>query len=149
MNGKVAHPTPPSLVAQIGALYNRIFKECGKIFQEHGFPLEMDQVPVLMMLYYSGGASQKAAGASLGRDKASINRTVSFLLKKGLVKVIQDTVDKRKTCVELTTSGENLAKQANTILEKFDAVLSAELTEEQRKNFNKTMLKLIDVVTPC
>jgi uncharacterized tellurite resistance protein B-like protein len=42
-----------------------------------------------------------------------------------------------------------VAKQADDILTKFDAVLSAELIEEERKEFDKTMLKLIGVVTPC
>jgi DNA-binding MarR family transcriptional regulator len=149
MDYKIDHPVPPSLVAQIGALYHRIHKECDKIFRENDFPLQMDQIPVLMVLYYSGGASQKAAGATLGRDKASINRTISVLLKKDLVKVIPDTIDKRKTHVELTASGEKLAKQADTILGRFDAVLSSELTEEERKGLDKIMLKLSGAVSPC
>jgi DNA-binding MarR family transcriptional regulator len=149
MNSKVDHPAPPSLVAQIGALYHRIYKECDKIFREHDFPLQMDQIPVLMVLYYSGGASQKTIGTDLGRDKASINRTISIFLKKDIVKVIQDAVDKRKTHVKLTASGEKLAKQADTVLGRFDAVLSSELTEEERKGLDKTMLKLIGIVTPC
>ena len=148
MNRNVEHPAPPSLVAQIGALYHRIFKECDKIFRGHNFPLQMDQVPVLMSLYYSGGASQKAVGAVLGRDKASINRTISVLLKNDFVKVIQATDDKRKTHVELTAAGEKLAIQADTILGRFDMVLSSELKEEERKEFDKTMLKLIGIVTP-
>jgi len=149
MDYKIDHPAPPSLVAQIGSLYHKIHKECDKIFREHDFPLQMDQIPVLMMLYYSGGASQKATGTALGRDKASINRTISVLLKKDFVKVIPDIVDKRKTRVELTASGEKLAKQADTILGRFDALLSSELTEEERKGLDKTMLKLIGIITPC
>jgi len=148
MNRKVDHPAPPSLVAQIGSLYHRIYKECDKIFRGHNFPLEMDQVPVLMNLYYKGGSSQKAIVTDLVRDKASINRTISVLLKMDLVKVIPDAVDKRKTHVELTASGEKLAKQADAILARFDAVLSSELTEQERKEFDKTMLKLIGIVTP-
>ena len=149
MDRKVNHPAPPSLVAQIGSLYHRIYKECDKIFREHNFPLQMDQIPVLMSLYYKSGASQKAIGTDLGRDKASVNRTISVLLKMDLVIVIPDTVDKRKTHVELTASGEKLANQADAILARFDAVLSSELTEDERKEFDKTMLKLIEVVTPC
>ena len=149
MHRKIDHPAPPLLVAQIGAFYHRLYKECDKIFRGHDFPLQMDQVPVLMVLYYSGGASQKTIGTDLGRDKASINRTISVFLKQDLVKVIPDTVDKRKTHVELTASGEKLAKQADAVLGRFDAVLSSELTEEERKEFDKTMLKLIEVVTPC
>lgn len=148
MNHKVEHPAPPSLVAQIGALYNRIYKECDKIFREHNFPLQMDQIPVLMVLYYSGGVSQKTICTDLGRDKASVNRTISVLFKKDFVKVIPDTVDKRKTHVKLTTSGESVAKQADAIVRRFDAVLSSELTEQERKEFDKTMQKLIGMVTP-
>jgi DNA-binding MarR family transcriptional regulator len=149
MNRKVEHPAPPSLVAQIGALYHRVYKECDKIFSGHNFPLQMDQVPVLMVLYYSGGASQKKITTDLGRDKASVNRTISVLLKNDFVAVVPDAVDKRKTHVKLTASGESLAKQADAILARFDAVLSVELTEEERKEFDRTMLKLIGVVTPC
>lgn len=149
MNHKIDHPAPPSLVAQIGALYHRIYKECDKIFRGHNFPLEMDQIPVVMSLYYSGGGSQKAVGTVLGRDKASINRTISVLIKKDFVKVIPDAVDRRKTHVELTASGQKLAKQADAILGRFDVVLSSELTEEERKGLDKTMLKLIGLVTPC
>ena len=149
MNRKVDHPAPPSLVAQIGGLYHSIYRECDKIFRGHDFPLQMDQVPVLMVLYYSGGTSQKAIGTDLGRDKASVNRTISLLLKKDIVKVIQDAIDKRKTYVELTPAGEELAKQAATMLERFDLVLSSELTGEERKGFDKTMLKLKEIVTPC
>ena len=146
---KIDHPAPPSLVAQIGSLYHKMQKEYDKIFREHDFPLQMDQIPVLMILYYSGGASQKYTCAALGRDKASINRTISVLLKKDFVKVIPDTVDKRKTHVELTADGEKLAKQADIILGRFDAVLSSGLTEKERKELDKAMLKLIGVVTPC
>ena len=149
MNHKVNHPVPPSLVAQIGALYHRIYKECDRIFRENGLPLQMDQIPVLMSLYYSGGASQNTIGIALARDKASVNRTISVLLKKGLVKVIPDTFDKRKTCVELTASGQQLAKHTDTILGRFDATLSAELTAGERTEFDKAILKLIGIVTPC
>ncbi len=149
MSYKIDHLAPPSLVAQIGSLYHKMQKECDKIFREQDFPLQMDQIPVLMILYYSGGASQKYISASLGRDKASVNRTISVLLKKDFVKVIPDTVDKRKTHVKLTANGEKLAKQADAILGRFDAVLSSELTEQERKELDKAMLKLIGVVTPC
>jgi DNA-binding MarR family transcriptional regulator len=149
MDQNINLPAPPSMVAQIGHLYHRIYKECDKIFRGHDFPLQMDQIPVLMSLYYSGGASQKDTGIGLGRDKASVNRTISVLLKNDIVRVIQDAVDKRKTYVELTTSGEKLAKQADAILARFDAVLSSELTIEERKEFDKTILKLTGIVTPC
>jgi len=140
-------PVPPLMTFQIGALHGRSYKECARIFREKAFPLEMDQVPVILMLYYKGGASQQEIGSSIQRDKASINRTVSFLLKKDIVKVIQDSADKRKTVVTLTTTGKKLAKQADIILEEFDQTLSSVLTEHERKQFHSLMLKLIDSIT--
>ncbi|WP_183575776.1 MarR family winged helix-turn-helix transcriptional regulator [Mucilaginibacter sp. X5P1] len=141
-------PVPPILVAQIGRLYNNMYKGCDKNFREHGFPLEMDQVPVLLSLYYTGGVSQQAICSNLRRDKASVNRTISFLVKNDIAIVIRDTVDKRKTCVKLTAKGENLAMQGDTIIEKYNTALASGLTEEERKEFNKIMLKLIGVIDP-
>jgi DNA-binding MarR family transcriptional regulator len=134
----------PWVIFQIGVLYHRVYKECGKIFREKSFPLEMDQLPVVLKLYYEGGASQQEISLSSQRDKASVNRTVSFLLKKGLVKVVQDVADKRKTLVELTATGKKLARQADVMLEEFNEVLSSVLTKEERKQFHSLMLKLID-----
>jgi len=147
MNQDNASSVSPFMTFQIGALYLRIHKECDKIFRKKAFPLEMDQIPVVLRLHYKGGASQQEICSALQRDKASVNRTVSVLLKKDIVKVIQDSADKRKTLVTLTTTGKKLAKQANIILEEFNQFMSSVLTEEERKQFQSLMLKLIDTIT--
>ena len=147
MNQDNEFSVPSLMTFQIGALYGRIHKECDKIFREKAFPLEMDQIPVVLRLYYKGGASQQEICSAIHRDKASVNRTVSFLLKKDIVKVLQDSADKRKTAVTLTTTGKKLAKQATVILEEFNQMLSSVLTEAERKQFHSLMLKLIGTVT--
>lgn len=140
-------PDPPLLVTQIGRLYRILHQGCGKIFREKAFPLEMDQIPVILVVYYTGGLSQQDICLSLQRDKASVNRTVSFLGNRDMVEVIQDSTDKRKTLVKLTVTGKKWAKQANTILQEFDQLLSSALTEEEREQFNRIMTKLIDSPT--
>jgi len=147
MNRNNESSVPALMLFQVGALYGKIYKQCDKIFKEKSFPFEMDQIPVILKLYYKGGASQQEICSALQRDKASVNRTVSFLLKRDIVKVIQDVADKRKTLVELTATGKKLAMQANKILEEFDASLFSVLTKEERKQFFSLMLKLIDTVT--
>lgn len=136
------------MIAQIGAVSNRLRRECDKAFRDQGFPLEMDQIQVLLGIYYTGAASQQEICYKLQRDKASVNRTVSFLLKNDMIVVNQDVDDKRKTRVELTAYGQKLSIQANAVLEKFDAALAAELTDEEKKQFGNLMKKLISVVTP-
>jgi DNA-binding MarR family transcriptional regulator len=135
------------IIFQLGALHHRLYTECGKIFREKEFPFEMDQIPVILKLYYKGEASQQEICAGLQRDKASVNRTVSFLLKKDIVKVIQDEADKRKTLVALTPSGKKLASKASVILEEFDASVSSVFTKEEKKQFLSLTQKLIGTIT--
>jgi len=147
MNQNNTRLAPPVMIASIGSLYHKIHRQCDKIFREHGFPLEMDQIPVLMRLYYSGKASQQEIYSGLGRDKASVNRTIALLAKKDFVKVLKDTADKRKTCVELTEAGKKLAEQADTLLEDFNKSLAATLTENERVQFNNLALRLTEAIT--
>lgn len=142
------NPLPPYLIAQIGAVSNRLRRECDKVFRAQIFPLEMDQLQVLLSLYYTGPASQQEICYKLQRDKASVNRTVAFLLKNDMVKVDQDIDDKRKTRVELTDYGHKLSVQADIVIEKFDTALTAEFTAEEKKQLDYLMKKLISVVTP-
>jgi len=147
MNQKNTRLSPPVMIASIGALYHKIHRQCDKIFRENGFPLEMDQIPVLMRLYYSGAASQQEICSALLRDKASVNRTIALLAKKNFARVLKDATDKRKTSVELTETGNKLAAQAHILLENFNESLAATLTEDERTQFNSLALRLTDAIT--
>jgi DNA-binding MarR family transcriptional regulator len=133
---------PSFLMAEIGALYLESYRACGSRFREQNFPLDFDQVPVLLLLHYGGAASQQEIYTKLQRDKASVNRTVASLTKKGFTTVKPDSADKRKTIVELTPLGKNLAKQGNAILEKYDNMLSSSLTTKERQLFSDLIGKL-------
>jgi DNA-binding MarR family transcriptional regulator len=147
MNPDNKHPVPRLIIFEIGALHSNLLRVCNKIFRDKEFLLEMDQIPVLMVLYYEGGASQQRICSALQRNKASVNRTVSFLLKIDLVIVKQDPTDKRKTWVELTKTGKKLAADAHATLEKYNASLSSALTKEENNQFHNLMSKLISATT--
>jgi DNA-binding MarR family transcriptional regulator len=147
MNPNNEYVVPGLMIFESGALYNKIHKDCNKIFREKEFLLEMDQIPVVLTLYYKGSASQQEICSRLQRNKASVNRTISFLLKKDIVRVIQDLADKRKTWIELTETGNKLAGQAHAILEKYNASLSSVLTKEESKQFHNLIRKLINTTT--
>lgn len=140
-------PVPHLLISQIGFLRTRILKECDKIFRDLDFPLEMDQIPVLVILYYSGSISQQDICFKLHRDKASINRTVTLLANKGIARVVADSTDKRKTRVELTALGKKLSAQADTEFQKFGSFLSSGLSPDELQLFHSLMQKLIDTIT--
>jgi DNA-binding MarR family transcriptional regulator len=136
-------PAPPLLVAQIGVLYRSVRKKASDLFHEQNFPLDLDQMPVLLIAYYSAAASQQELGIKLQRDKASINRTVNFLVTKGYAHVEPNPDDKRKTTVKLTTEGKKLARQAHDILTEFNATLSSVLSSAEQTQFQKISDKLI------
>lgn len=134
---------PPLLVAQIGVLYRSVRKRGSELFHEQNFPLDLDQIPVLLIAWYSEGASQQELGVTLQRDKASINRTVNFLVTKGYALVQPNPGDKRKTTVTLTTEGKKLARQAHNILSEFNALLLSVLSSTEQTQFQKITDKLI------
>ncbi|HWK05005.1 MAG TPA: MarR family transcriptional regulator [Puia sp.] len=104
----------------------------------------MDQIPVLALLYYKDGLSQQEICSCLQRDKASVNRTVSFLSKRDMAKVVQDVTDKRKTRVELTAAGKELAIQVDAVVKKVDTILTSALTEKEVEQFYTLTNKLIE-----
>jgi DNA-binding MarR family transcriptional regulator len=132
------------LIAGIGALRLMVLRECDRLFREKDFPLDMDQVSVLRLLYNSPGLSQKEIGALLQRDKASVNRTISLFSEKGIVKVVTDKQDKRKTSIEFTMEGKNLMKQTDVILAKYEKKLASLFTEEEYQTFNLLVNKLLN-----
>src|ERR1700722_7750683 len=113
--------TPPALISQIGGLYRSMRKKGTVLFREQAFPLDLDQIPVLLIAYYRNGASQHEMGVALQRDKASINRTVGFLVANGYASVEASQEDRRKTIVKLTVEGKKLARQADRILSQLNA----------------------------
>ena len=132
------------LIAGIGALRLKVLRECDRLFREKDFPLDMDQVSVLRLLYGSPGLSQKEIGALLQRDKASVNRTLSVFSEKGIVKVVTDKQDKRKTRIELTAEGKRLAKQTEAVLVKYEQHLASLLSEKEYQAFNFLLNKLLN-----
>jgi DNA-binding MarR family transcriptional regulator len=134
---------PPLLVTQIGVLYRSVRKKGSELFHEQNFPLDLDQIPVLLIAWYSEGSSQQELCVTLQRDKASINRTVTFLVAKGYANVEANAADKRKTTVTLTAEGKKLARQAHSILSQFNAMLSSVLSSAEQTQFQKITGKLI------
>jgi DNA-binding MarR family transcriptional regulator len=71
-----------------------------------------------------------------------VNRTVAALTKKGITNLKSDSENYRKRIVELTPLGKDLAKQGSVILEKYDSVLSSNLTVKDRQLFSELLGKM-------
>jgi len=104
----------------------------------------MDHIPVLMYLYFAPSeSSQQQISMDLQRDKASINRTLTFLSKKEMVSVEKNQIDKRATLVGLTPSGIKIAEKMLVLLKGFDQSFFAVLSQEEQVQLLGLLNKLI------
>lgn len=104
------------LLFKIFHIHKIICNKANKFFSNDGAHIQVEQIPVMMVIYHHGAQTQQDIAHELLRDKSSVLRTVASLVTAGYLKTEHDTVDKRKKLVNLTPVGEELAaKIANGI----------------------------------
>jgi DNA-binding MarR family transcriptional regulator len=88
------------------------------------------------------GTTQEEIANSLAIDKAAIARSVKSMNKKGYVKVVQSTIDKRAKELYLTSTGKELYQFLQKINSQWmDSVLEG-LSAEQVEAFGQTIDKI-------
>ncbi len=122
-------------------LHKTAFNKATKLFVNDGIEVPIDQLPVLMVVYYEGEMSQQAIADKLLRDKSSILRSIISLEAKGFVLVSSDGADKRKKIIALTRIGETQAEMIAKKLTELDKKLFSFLTEKERKDFEALLSK--------
>lgn len=134
----------PLLIFHLSATNIKAIRECNTLIRHNKLPIEMDHVPVLLHLYYnSPGCSQQKISQDLQRDKASINRTVSFLSKIDIVSVEKNQQDKRATLVGLTAPGIEIAEKVLVLIKNLDQSFSASLSLQEQAQLVFLLNKLI------
>jgi DNA-binding MarR family transcriptional regulator len=113
------------LLFKIFQIHKIICNKANKSFSNEGVNIQVEQIPVLMVIHYNGAQSQQEIAHELLRDKSSIMRTVISLEASGYIKTEPDTTDKRKKLVNLMPKGIELTNR-----------LSAEMGEMDRMMFN-------------
>lgn len=88
------------------------------LLTEASIKLKIEQLPILIILQKGGTVSQRELSDITLRDKSSIARSVSALLKKGLLVVKQDSVDKRKNKLFLSPEGKKLSAKIAKLMRK-------------------------------
>jgi DNA-binding MarR family transcriptional regulator len=104
----------------------------------------VEQFPVLMTVSALKSVSQREIADITMRDKSSIQRSVTTLLRKGLIDVVQDGDDKRKHVVTLTSAGNALAKKVRSILRQSEDVVFSHMTGDEKDNAIQSAKTLAD-----
>jgi DNA-binding MarR family transcriptional regulator len=114
-----------------------IVRKGNKHLQDANLPLQLEQFPILMTIHTCEGLSQQEIADLTRRDKSSIQRTLTALHKKGLIKIMQDENDKRRNLVFITDEGRETGERIKGLMKKAEQEAFSILSDEERN-------KLID-----
>ncbi len=130
-----------NILFKVVDLHKTAQNKANKLFTQDGIEVPIDQLPVLMVLYYAGEMSQQDIADRLLRDKSSILRSIASLETKGFVHIKSDDADKRKKIIALTESAEAEAAKIANELTNLDKTLFSCLTKKEREDFETLLSK--------
>ncbi len=120
------------LLFKVFHIHKLICNKANKAFSKDGVHIQVEQIPVLMVVYHLGPQSQQDIAHELLRDKSSILRTVGSLVTAGFIFVEPDTSDKRKKLVKLTEKGTALAHKIANEMGEMDGKMFANLSVAEK-----------------
>lgn len=125
---------------QLHRIQKAMFRNGNHLMQKSDIPLQMEQIPVLMVICAKKELSQQEVADILGRDKSSVMRSITTMVNKGLVTVSQDVNDKRRNNVIPTKNGNALAMKVKNIAKEAETeALKAFSVEEKETILNALM----------
>jgi DNA-binding MarR family transcriptional regulator len=144
MNSKVQLPN--SILFHFGMVNKALFNRANKLISKGGFPIQLEQLPVVLVLYYEGDQSQQEIADSCERDKSSVQRSISSLLKHEIVQVAQDPHDKRRNIVHLTPKGKAIAKEIEQEIIRIEDKLFGQLSRKEKDAFIKQLAHIHAII---
>ena len=108
--------TPQSLQTNIiflcGDFVHVFHQALTRAFKANKISVTIEQFSILVVLFYQNGINQKELGTLLGRDKTTITRIISNMVKSKVIYRVSDKRDSRGKLIYLTPKGEAIQKKA-------------------------------------
>ena len=133
------------MISHVGHL---MAKKANRELSRLGFTLQIEQFPVLFVTYFAGDdlLSQQDIANMLQKDKSGIQRSIRTLERDGYLRVVPDSVDRRKNMIRLTPAGKMIIEQAIKTTEQIDQQVMSQLTQGERESFLTTTRKIINLL---
>ncbi len=112
------------------------------ILRGHG--LQMWEYVVLSGLEHADAPSQATLAETVGRDQTRLIPLLDGLAERGLLRRVPDPADRRNRIIGLTPEGRALLQACRRSIRAMEADLLAELTGDEREQFVKVLLALVD-----
>lgn len=129
---------------QLHRIQKAMFRNGNHMMQKSDIPLQMEQLPVLMVICAKKELSQQEVADILGRDKSSVMRSIATMVKKGLVTVSQDVNDKRRNNVIATKNGNDLAVRLKNIAKEAEIEAFKAFSVEEKDTMIKSLIEIAD-----
>ncbi|MBV4359966.1 MarR family winged helix-turn-helix transcriptional regulator [Pinibacter aurantiacus] len=129
---------------QLHRIQKAMFRNGNHMMQKSDIPLQMEQLPVLMVICAKKELSQQEVADILGRDKSSVMRSITTMVKKGLVIVSQDVNDKRRNNLIPTKNGIALANKLKNIAKEAEAEAFKAFSVEEKDTMLKALMDIAD-----
>ena len=83
-------------------------RELAQRFRVEGYNISPEEWALLLMLWDQDGQNPGEMSARTVRDPTTMTRLIDTMVTKGLVERVQDTNDRRRSKICLTTQGQSL-----------------------------------------
>jgi len=135
------------LLFKIFHIHKIICNKANKFFSKEGIVIQVEQIPVLMTLFYNGPQTQQGIANELLRDKSSVLRTVASLVTVGYLVVTPDGTDKRKKLINLTVKGEQAAQWINKEMVQTDDKMFSNLSVAEKLIMTELLDKCVNHIS--
>lgn len=100
-----------NLIFQLGTVARKVHQHVETVFRKENLDITPEQFSLLTILWYNEGISIKELADRSQRDKTTISRVVSNMIKHDLIRRLDNVDDKRAKRIFLTDKGRNLQDQ--------------------------------------
>lgn len=132
------------LIYQLGKTFRTLSRRADRYFMKYGIPIMHDHSPIMIYIYLNGDSFQQVIADAVGRDKSSVQRSVRYLERAGLVKVNGDLYDKRRKKVKLTQKGIEACKKVQKLAAELNSRILKKLTKSEADTFSATLGKILN-----
>jgi len=147
MTTQTKHHTKSELALELGRsmteLRNHLRQYIQVKIKEHGINITFEMLEVMGCLWKKDGINQQELADLTFRDKSSMTYLLDNLVKRKMVKRVEDSNDRRNKLVYLTKEGKNLRVQLNPWVAELYAMASEEVAVKDLQTGVTLLSKMI------
>lgn len=132
----------PNMGCMIGTAYQVLLEELSKALESEGLPLTTSEYLILRVLYDRDGLQQCEIAAALGKDKAAVCRSVSGMVRKGIVSTQSISHKCRK--LFLTPTAREMEPLVMKVAKERESKLASMISPEEMKIFSSVLCRIIN-----